>query len=146
MTYAYDRDAMAQPSTLDPFRVATTLGFQHTHDDDDTMIDASTIVLTGPRGAEEFARMWAAHCATGQRTARLDSILRITIGDARTVRAQRQMIGILRRLRRGCAAGCDRRHPRGRRAHDRRDHGPRARRNRDARLGATRAGPLEHAV
>lgn len=102
MTYAYDAIAMSQPSTLDPFRVATSLAFQHTHDDDDVLIDASTLTLEGPRGAAEFASMYALYCATGIMPDKLHDAMSIMIGSrgrgAHNPAAQRQMISILRWL------------------------------------------------
>lgn len=101
--YAYDGDAIAQASTLDPYRVASSLQFAHTHDDDGLMREASTLTLDGPRGAERFARMWAYWQHHGIMPDALDDALHIVIG-ARgqtgigSPAGQRQMLAIMRWL------------------------------------------------
>lgn len=104
--YAYDRDAMVA-TDLDQYRVSSTLQFAHTHDETSDLVDADTLTLTGPRGAEQFARMYAFYCATGIRPDALDTALGIVIGvrpwhstyvSQHNVTAQRQMLGILRWL------------------------------------------------
>ena len=99
MTYAYDAIAMSHPAMLDPFRVTHTLEFQHTHDDDDVLVDASTLTLEGPRGPAEFALMWDAYRVQGIASAKLQAVLAIRIGARkRNVAAQRQMLSIMRWL------------------------------------------------
>ena len=96
MTYAYDAIAMSHPAMLDPFRVSHALEFQHTHDDDDVLVDASTITLEGPRGAAEFAMMWDAWRVQGIASAKLTAVLAIRIGKRKQhVAAQRQMLAIM---------------------------------------------------
>ena len=108
MTYMYDAIAMAQPSNLDPYRVACTLTFATT-DEDDTHADGTAYVGTvdhmidGPRGAVRFARMYAYACATGITPDPLADALAIRIGSRGqrgidSPAGQRQMLSILRWL------------------------------------------------
>jgi len=104
--YAYDRDAMVA-TDLDQYRVGYVLAFQHTHEDTLDLVDADTLTLEGPRGAAEFARMWALYRTQGIMADRLQDALGIVIGvrpwhstyvPGHNVTAQRQMLGILRWL------------------------------------------------
>jgi hypothetical protein len=93
----YDRFAMS-PLMCDPFRANVTLAFTERvviAGDADCELDAlmADVTIAGPRGAAQFARLYAAHVAG---LAEITPILSIRLD--RATAAARQMRGILRWL------------------------------------------------